>query len=68
MKLKMKNQSVLASVLLGRGNKIFKEGNMETKFGSETIGKATQRVPYLGIYPTYRYHNQMLQQMPRSTC
>jgi hypothetical protein len=33
---KKKDQSVGASVLLKRGNKILKRGNMETKCGAET--------------------------------
>jgi hypothetical protein len=52
MKLKNKeDQSVIASVLLSRGNKIFMGGNMETKCGAETEGKAIQRLPHLGIHP-----------------
>jgi hypothetical protein len=40
MKLKKKeDQSVGASVLLRRGNKILKEGNMEAKCRAETEGK-----------------------------
>jgi len=45
MKLKKKDQSVDASVLLRRGNKILTGGNMETKYGAETEGKAIQRLP-----------------------
>jgi hypothetical protein len=45
MKLKkMGDQSVDTSVLLRRGNKILKGGNMETKCGAETEGKALQRL------------------------
>ena len=52
MKLKKKeDQSVEASVLLRRGNKILKGGNMETKYGAETEGKAIQILPNLGIHP-----------------
>jgi hypothetical protein len=36
-------QSVDASVLLRRERKILKGGNMETKFGADTEGKAIQR-------------------------
>jgi hypothetical protein len=51
MKLKKKeDHSVDASVLLRRGNKILTGGNVETKCGAETEGKATQRLPHLGIY------------------
>ena len=43
MKLKREeNQSVDASVLLRRGNKILKVGSTETKCGAETEGKAIQ--------------------------
>jgi hypothetical protein len=49
MKLKKKgDQSVDTSVLLRRGNKIPMEGVTETKCGTETEGKAIQRLPYLG--------------------
>jgi len=51
MKLKKKqDQSVEASILLKRGNKVLKGGNKETKFGAETEGKAIQRLPHLGIH------------------
>ena len=50
MKLKTKDQSMDASVLLRSGNKILKGGNTETKCGAETEGKAIQRLPYLGIH------------------
>jgi hypothetical protein len=40
MKLKKEDQSVDASVLLRRGNKILTGGNAETKRGAETKGKA----------------------------
>ena len=57
MKLKKKeDQSVHASVLPRRGNKIFKRGNMETKCGAETKGlKAIQRLPHLGLHPVYKH-------------
>jgi hypothetical protein len=43
MKLKKKeDQSVDTLVLLGRGNKILLGGDIETKFGAETEGKAIQ--------------------------
>jgi hypothetical protein len=49
MKLKKKkDQSVGAS-----GNKILTGGNMETKCGAETEGKAIQRLPHLVIHPIY---------------
>jgi hypothetical protein len=46
MKLKTKEeQSVCASVLLRRGNKILTGVNVETKYGTETKGKAIQTLP-----------------------
>jgi hypothetical protein len=54
MKFKKKeDQSVDASVLLRRGNKILMGENMETKCGAETEGKAIQRLPHLGIQPRH---------------
>ena len=47
---KKEDQNVDVSVLLRRVNKLLTGGNMETKSGAETEGKAT-RVPHLGIYP-----------------
>jgi hypothetical protein len=56
MKLKKKeNQSLDASELLRRENKIFKGVNTKTKCGAETEGKAIQRFPHLGIHPIYSY-------------
>jgi hypothetical protein len=40
MKVKKECQIVDASVLLKRGNKILAGGNMETKCGAKTEGKA----------------------------
>jgi hypothetical protein len=49
MNLKKKeDQSVDSSVLFRSGNKILMGGNMETKYGAETEGKAIQRLPHLG--------------------
>jgi hypothetical protein len=53
MKLKKEDQSVNASVLLRRGNKILMGGNTETKCGVETEGKAIQRLLHLGIHFIY---------------
>jgi hypothetical protein len=65
MKFKKKeDQSVDASALLRRENKIIKEGNMETKCGAETEGKAIQRLPH----PIYRHQTQTLLWMPASAC
>jgi hypothetical protein len=55
MKPKKEDQSVDASVLLIGVNKILTGGNMETKCGAETEGKAIQRLPYLGIHPIYSH-------------
>ena len=56
MKFKKKeDQSVDASVLLRRGNKILMGGNTETKCGAETEGKDTQRLPHMGIHPVYSH-------------
>jgi hypothetical protein len=69
MKLKRKeNQSVDASVLLRRGNKILTGANMETKCGAETEGKAIQRWPHLGIDPIYSHQTQILLWMSRNAC
>jgi hypothetical protein len=56
MKLKKEDQTVL----LRKGNKILKGGNMETNCGAETEGKAIQRLPYLRIHPIYRHQTQTL--------
>jgi hypothetical protein len=65
MKIKeMENQSVDASVLLRRGNKILAGGNMERKCEAETGGKAIQRLPHVGSHPIYRHQTQTLLQMP----
>jgi len=49
MKLKKKeDQSVDASDLLRGGTKLLAGGNIETMRGSDTEGKAIQRLPHLG--------------------
>jgi hypothetical protein len=69
MKLKKKeDQSVDASVLFRRGNKILTGGNMESKCGAETEAKAIQRLPLLGTHSVYRYQTQTLLWMPGSAC
>ena len=69
MKFKGKQyQSVDASVLLRMGNKILTGGNMKTKRGAKTEGKAIQRLPHLGINPIYQNQNQTLLRMLRSVC
>ena len=68
MKLKKKeDQSVHASVLHRRGNKILTVANTETKCIAEPEGKAIQRLPHLGIHPVYGHQTQTLLQMPRSS-
>jgi hypothetical protein len=67
VKIKKKEvQSVVASVLLRRGNKILMGENTETKCGADTERKAIQRLPHLGIHPIYSHQNQTLFRMPRS--
>jgi hypothetical protein len=44
-----------ASVLLRRVNRLLSGRNMDTKCGAETEGKATQRLPHLGIHPIYSH-------------
>jgi hypothetical protein len=61
MKLKNKDQSVNASMILRRGNKILTGGNMETKCGAETEEKTIQRQPY-------SCQTQTLLWMPRNAC
>ena len=51
MKSKKEDQNVYALVLFRRVNKIVTGGNMETKYGAETEGKAIQRLPDLGSIP-----------------
>ena len=65
---KKEDQSVDVSVLLRRVNKILTGGNIETKCGAETEGKAIQRMPHLGIHPIYSHQNQTLLWMQRSAC
>jgi hypothetical protein len=39
---------------------LLSKGNMETKYGAETEGKAIQRLPHLGIHPICRHSTQTL--------
>ena len=58
MKLKKEeDQSVDTLVLLRRGNKIPMGGYTETKFGTDTEGKAMHRLCHLGILPMYSHQN-----------
>jgi hypothetical protein len=65
---KKEDQSVDASVLLRRRNKILTGGNMETKCGAENEGKGIQRLPRLGIHFIYSHQTQMLFWMLRNAC
>jgi hypothetical protein len=65
---KKEDQNVDASVLFRRVNKILRGGNMETMCGADSEGKATQRLPHLGIYPIVSHQTQTLLWMPGSTC
>jgi hypothetical protein len=65
---KKEDQSVDASVLLRRVNKILTGENMDTKCGAETEGKAIQRLSHLGFHPIYSHHTQKLLWMPGSAC
>jgi hypothetical protein len=62
------DQSVNALVLLRWENKILTGGNMETKCGAETEGKAIQSLSHLGIHPIYSHQTQTLLLMPRNAC
>ena len=44
-------------VLLRRGNNILMGTNMKAKCTTVTEGKATQRLPHLGIYPIVESSN-----------
>jgi hypothetical protein len=57
MKPNKEDQSVDASALLRRGNKILTRGNMERKCGAETETKAIQRLPDLGFHPHIQLPN-----------
>jgi hypothetical protein len=65
MKLKKKeDQSVHASVLLRRCNKILMEGNIETKCEAGTEERPSRDFPYLRMHPIYRHQTQTLLRMP----
>jgi hypothetical protein len=65
---KKEDQSVGASVLLKRGNKILTGTNTETKCGAEAEGKAIQRLNYLRIHLIDSHQTQTLLWMPRTAC
>jgi hypothetical protein len=61
VKLKKKeDQCVDASVLLQRENKILIGGNTETNRGTETEGKAIQKLLHVGTNPIYSHQTQTL--------
>jgi hypothetical protein len=65
MKLKKKeDQNVNISFLLRMGNKMPMERVTETRFGSETEGRTTERVPHPGIHPINNHQGQTLLHMP----
>jgi hypothetical protein len=68
LKLKKEGQSVDASGLLRRGNKILTGENMETKCRGETEIKTILRLSHLGIHPIYSHQAWMLLWMPGSAC
>ena len=67
MKLKKKEDQIMdILILLRRGNKIPMEGVTEMKFGAETEGLTTQRLPHLGIHLIYSHQAQTLLRMSTS--
>jgi hypothetical protein len=69
MKLKKKEeQSVGDLVLLRKGNKIHTGANKETKYVTETEGKAIQRLPHQWIHPMCNHQTQSLLWIPRIAC
>jgi hypothetical protein len=51
-KLKKKeDQSVDTLILLRRGNKTPMERITDSKFGDESEGRTSQRLPHLGLHP-----------------
>jgi hypothetical protein len=65
---KKEGQSLDTLFLLRMGNKIPMEGVTETKFGAETEGRTTQRLPHLGIHPINSHQTQTLLHMPARFC
>jgi hypothetical protein len=69
MNLKKKeDQSVDTSVFLRKGNKIPMGRDTQTKCGTETEGKALQRLSHLGNHPIYSDLTQTLLWTPTSAC
>jgi hypothetical protein len=65
---KKEEQSVDASVLLRRRNKILTRGNMEIKCGAETERKVIQSLPHLGIHPIYNHQTGTMLWIQISAC
>jgi hypothetical protein len=57
---KNEDHNVDASMLFRRVNKIVTGGNMETKRGAETEGKAIRRLLHLRIHPIHSHQTQTL--------
>jgi hypothetical protein len=69
MKLKKKeDQSVDTSVLFRHGNKIFTGAKMETKYGTETEGKAIHRLPPLHTHTPPRIPYTVVKQRHYCGC
>jgi hypothetical protein len=68
MKPKKEGQNGDASELVRRVNKILTGGDMDTKYGAESEGKATQRLFHLGIHSIYSHQTRTLLWMPGSAC
>ena len=67
MKYKKKeDQSVGASVLLRRENKIFMGADTEINCGTENERRAIHKLSHLGIHPIYSHPNPKLLYMPKS--
>jgi hypothetical protein len=64
---KKEDQSVDASVLLRRGNRILMGANIERSSGAESKEKVMQSLPHMGIHTIYHHQTQTLLWMPRST-
>jgi hypothetical protein len=69
MKLKKKeDKSMDTSVFLIRESKKPMGGYSKTMYGAETEAMTIQRLPHLGIRPTYSHQTQTLLWMPTSAC
>jgi hypothetical protein len=66
MKLKEKEDASVDTLVLLKREKIPMEAVTETKWGAETGGMTTQRLPHMGIHPIYNHQTQPLLWMPKS--